>query len=195
MNYQLFMKLTKYLKIILILSGIFFIILVFSNTYAQKQNSTGNTTDSSKVNTSQNNLQTDSAKNIQLQIDTSKNEIIPDTSLKSNSTIIDSLYQTIKEKDNLTNTKLLLYIFLTIIGLFLFFFLFIQTLFKVFHKNRSTRQSLLLCWNLFFLVSLFWIFIVWGILAGLWNSGAFIVVIIFLIIISLIMLLTAIKSK
>lgn len=167
-----------------------------STSYAfQKQNSSGNTGDTSKVNASGTNLQKDTAKNNQIQIDTSKNQIVPDTIQKNNSIIIDSLYKTIKEKDNLTNTKLLLYIFLSIVGLFLFFFLFVQTLFKVFHKSRSTRQSLLLCWNLFFVVSLIWIFIVWGILAGFWNSGAFITVIIFLIVISLIMLLTAIKSK
>ncbi|HEY5122097.1 MAG TPA: hypothetical protein VIK14_00015, partial [Ignavibacteria bacterium] len=88
-----------------------------------------------------------------------------------------------------------LYILLSVIGVFLFFFLFVQTLFKIFHKTKSTRQSLLLSWNLFFVVSIIWVFIVWGILAGLWNSSAFLTVIIFLFIIGLIMTITAVKSK
>ena len=131
----------------------------------------------------------------QIQIDTSKTQINSDTALKSNTAIIDSLYKSVKDKDILTNTKLFLYILLSVIGVFLFFFLFVQTLFKIFHKTKSTRQSLLLSWNLFFVVSIIWVFIVWGILAGLWNSSAFLTVIIFLFIIGLIMTITAVKSK
>lgn len=131
----------------------------------------------------------------QIQIDTSKSQIIQDTAGKSNTTVIDSLYKSVKEKDNLSNTKLFLYILLSALGILLFFFLFVQTLFKIFHKTKSTRQSLLLSWNLFFLVSIIWVFIVWGFIAGFWNSAAFLTVMIFLLIIGLIMTITAINSK
>ena len=173
------------------------LLLFFSlnNTFAfQKQNYT-NKSDSSKIYDSGKTTLTDSIKNNQIHIDTNKSTIIVDTVQKNNPGLLDSLYNTIKEKKSLTNTKLFLYIFLSIVGLLLFFFLFVLTLFKIFHKTHSTRQSLLLSWNLFFVVSIIWVYIVWGILAGFWNSGAFLTVIIFLIIVSLIMLIIAIKSK
>lgn len=131
----------------------------------------------------------------QIQIDTSKPQITIDTSKNTNTNIIDSLYRTVKDKDSLTNTKLFLYIFLSLVGIILFFFLFVQTLFKIFHKTKSTRQSMLLSWNLFFVVCIIWLFIVWGLLAGFWSSSAFLTVLIFLFVISLIMTITAIKSK
>ena len=95
----------------------------------------------------------------------------------------------------LTNTELFIYILLTIAGLALFFFIFVQTLFRTFHKTKSTRQSLLLSWNLFFLVSLIWGFILWGIVANYWTSTAFFVSMIFLILVSLTMLIISIKTK
>jgi hypothetical protein len=40
-----------------------------------------------------------------------------------------------------------------------------------------------------------WIFIIWGILASLWSSSSFMIVIIFLFIVGLITTLIALKSK
>jgi len=136
--------------------------------------------------------QRDTAKINPVQIDTSKILNIIDTS----KTLIkvDSITTAIKE-NTLTNTKLFIYIFITLGGLGLFYFIFVNTLFKTFHKARSTRQSLMLSWDLFFIVSIVWIFIVWGIAAGMWSSAAFMTVLIFLFIISLILSLIAVKSK
>jgi len=153
-------------------------------------------TDSIKINDSNTKFLNDTLKTGRIHIDTTKsNYIAVDTLQKNNTASLDSLYNLVKEKKSLTNTKLFIYIFLSLAGIILFFFLFVLSLFKVFHKTRSTRQSLLLSWNLFFVVMIIWIFIIWGILAGFWNSGAFLTVIIFLIILSLIMLIVAVKSK
>jgi membrane-associated HD superfamily phosphohydrolase len=108
---------------------------------------------------------------------------------------IDSSLLVPVSENTMTNTKLFIYILLSILGLGLFFFIFVINLFKTFHKKKSTRQSLLLSWNLFFVVSIIWVFIIWGLLAGLWTSASFMVVLIFLFIISLIMTIIAVKSK
>ncbi len=147
---------------------------------------------------SQNNKKTLSDSNSQInpiQIDTGNiiNQI--DTTLSDTATNIDSLLFTHLEKKGLTNTQIFIYILLSVIGLALFFFIFVQTLFRTFHKTRSTRQSLLLSWNLFFIVSIIWLFIIWGIVAEFWNESAFMIVLIFLFIISLIMTIIAVKSK
>jgi hypothetical protein len=99
------------------------------------------------------------------------------------------------EQEGLTNTQIFIYIVLSVVGLALFFFIFVQTLFRTFHRTRSTRQSLLLSWNLFFVVLIIWLFIVWGIVAKFWISSPFMIIMIFLFIISLIMTIIAIKSK
>lgn len=130
-----------------------------------------------------------------IQIDTGNiiNQI--DTTISDTTTNLDSLLFAPLEKKGLTNTQIFIYILLSIIGLALFFFIFVQTLFRTFHKTKSTRQSLLLSWNLFFVVSIIWLFIIWGIVAEFWNESAFMIVIIFLFIISIIMTIIAVKSK
>jgi membrane-associated HD superfamily phosphohydrolase len=137
--------------------------------------------DTSKVNT----LQIDTSKIIN-QIDTSNK-----TAIKTDSLINVSE----KESVRFTNVNLFIYILISLAGAFFFFFLFVKTLFRTFHKTKSTRQSLLLSWNLFFVVTVIWIFIVWGIIAGLWSSAPFMTVLIFLFIVSLIMSIIALKSK
>lgn len=137
--------------------------------------------DTSKINT----VQIDTSKIIN-QIDTTAKTVIKTDSL---------INATEKESVRFTNTTLFVYILLSITGAFFFFFLFVKTLFKTFHKTKSTRQSLLLSWNLFFIVTVIWIFIVWGIMAGLWSSAPFMTVLIFLFIVSLIMSIIALKSK
>lgn len=150
----------------------------------KKQTTAGQKTDTSKVNT--------------LSIDTNKTvpqqqapPVTPIDTVKK----VDSILTAPVTENALTNTKLFIYILLSAGGLGFFFFIFVLTLFKSFHKKRSTRQSLLLSWNLFFVVSIIWIFIIWGLVAGFWTSSAFMVVMIFLFIISLIMTIIAIKSK
>jgi len=108
---------------------------------------------------------------------------------------IDSVLTETEDENKLTNTKLFIYILLSVLGLALFFFIFVINLFKTFHKKRSTRQSLLLSWNLFFIVTIVWIFIIWGIVAAFWTVPSFMIVMIFLFIISLIMTIIAVKSK
>jgi len=131
-----------------------------------------------------------------LQIDTSLNAgpqqtVEPvDTAKKIDSTFMEPVSDNV-----LTNTKLFIYIILSVLGLGLFFFIFVITLFKTFHKKKSTRQSLLLSWNLFFIISIIWIFIIWGLVAGFWTYPSFMIVVIFLFIISLIMTIIAVKSK
>jgi hypothetical protein len=140
----------------------------------------------------------DTAAKIQnsLPIDTALNKIPQqtvvqiDTIKKIDSTLIEPV-----PENALTNTKLFIYILLSVLGLGLFFFIFVINLFKTFHKKKSTRQSLLLSWNLFFIISIIWIFIIWGLVAGFWTSASFMIVVIFLFIISLIMTIIAIKSK
>jgi membrane-associated HD superfamily phosphohydrolase len=95
----------------------------------------------------------------------------------------------------ITNTQIFIYIILTIGGLILFFYIFVVTLFKTLHKKRSSRQSILLSWNSFFLISVIWIFIIWGLAAGFWTIATFMIVMIFLFIISLIMTIIALKSN
>nr|HMS66325.1 hypothetical protein [Ignavibacteria bacterium] len=114
-----------------------------------------------------------------LGIDTSLNNKQPET-------IVPPVIDTAKKPDTalvipvsentLTNTKLFIYITLSVLGLGLFFFIFVINLFKTFHRKKSTRQSLLLSWNLFFIVSIIWLFIIWGLLAGFWTSASFMVV-------------------
>jgi membrane-associated HD superfamily phosphohydrolase len=134
--------------------------------------------------------------NNRLQIDTAlgtkqQQTIVPnDTLNRIDSTLIEPLSENV-----LTNTKLFIYILLSVLGLGLFFFIFVITLFKTFHKKKSTRQSLLLSWNLFFIISIIWIFIIWGLVAGFWTYPSFMIVVIFLFIISLIMTIIAVKSK
>jgi hypothetical protein len=137
----------------------------------------------------------DTSKINQLLIDTGKTNIQVDTTKIDTAVKLDSALMQPVSENVLTNTKLFIYIILSVLGIAAFFFLFVQTLFKTFHKTRSTRQSLLLSWNLFFIVSIIWIFIIWGIVAGFWGSGAFMVTMIFLFIVSLIMLIIAVKSK
>ncbi len=108
---------------------------------------------------------------------------------------LDSMLTVPDQENAMTNTKLFTYILLTVLGSGLFFFIFVINLFKTFHKKKSTRQSLLLSWSLFFIISIIWIFIVWGLIAGFWTSASFMVVVIFLFIISLIMTIIAVKSK
>lgn len=151
-----------------------------NTTAGQKQQQQ---TDTTKVNT----LSIDTNKTIQQQV---VPPVVIDTVKK-----VDSILTAPVSENTLTNTKLFIYILLSAGGLGFFFFIFVLTLFKSFHKKRSTRQSLLLSWNLFFVVSIIWIFIIWGLVAGFWTSSAFMVVMIFLFIISLIMTIIAIKSK
>ncbi|MCY7362202.1 MAG: hypothetical protein LH629_09080 [Ignavibacteria bacterium] len=149
---------------------------------------------------------------IKAQIDTANNNnnsnsgnLGIDTALKTPKQEIITTIDTVKKIDSLltapdsenvmTNTKLFLYISLTLLGAGLFFFIFVINLFKTFHKKKSTRQSLLLSWNLFFIVSILWIFIIWGLLAGFWTSATFMTIVIFLFIISLLMTIIAVKSK
>lgn len=155
----------------------------------KKQTTTQNTTAGQK---------TDSTKINQLSIDTNKTSAPPQQTIPPPiDTVkkVDSVLTAPVSENTLTNTKLFIYILLSAGGLGFFFFIFVLTLFKTFHKKRSTRQSLLLAWNLFFVVSIIWLFIIWGLVAGFWTSSAFMVVMIFLFLISLIMTIIAIKSK
>ncbi|MBI5403678.1 MAG: hypothetical protein HY959_09775 [Ignavibacteriae bacterium] len=169
------------------------VVLLFSinNTFAQ------DSTRKKKADTSLTSTGKKSGDTLQkntLQIDTGKiiNQI--DTAKKEPQKIDSMLTAPLKE-NSLTNTKLFIYILLSALGLGLFFFIFVQTLFKTFHKKRSTRQSMMLSWSLFLIVSIIWIFIIWGIVANFWNSAAFMVVLIFLFIIGLIMTIIALKSR
>jgi hypothetical protein len=138
---------------------------------------------------------TDTTKKNPVQIDTNKIVTQIDTVKKDTVKKVDSLLVEPVKENRMTNTKLFIYILLSVLGLGLFYFLFVQTLFRTFHKTRSTRQSMLLSWNLFFIFGIIWIFIIWGIVASLWSSEAFMVVLIFLFIVSLIMLMISLKSK
>ncbi|HMQ69229.1 MAG TPA: hypothetical protein PKA90_09450 [Ignavibacteria bacterium] len=131
-----------------------------------------------------------------LQIDTAVNNSTIQTTIQEDTVqrMDSSLVRDISE-NTMTNTRLFIYILLSVLGLALFFYIFVITLFKTFHKKKSTRQSLLLSWNLFFIVTLIWIFIIWGLVAGFWTAASFMIVVIFLFIISLIMTIIAIKSK
>ncbi len=156
--------------------------------------STKNKNDSAPTTSGSKTTSTDTAKKNALQIDTTKivNQI--DTA-KKETPKIDSLLTVPLKENNLTNTKLFIYIILSVFGLALFFFIFVQTLFKTFHRKKSTRQSMMLSWSLFLIVSILWIFIIWGIVANFWSSAAFMVVLIFLFIIGLIMTIVSVKSR
>lgn len=131
-----------------------------------------------------------------LQIDTAvSNTPAPPVQTADTVRPADSLLTSETQENVMTNTKLFIYILLSVLGIALFFFIFVITLFKTFHKKRSTRQSLLLSWNLFFIVTLIWIFIVWGLVAGFWSVSSFMIVMIFLFIISFSMTIIALKSK
>lgn len=133
-----------------------------------------------------------------LQIDTNVSTlpvITQDTIKQDSIPAIDSLLIPVINPNELTNTKLFVYILLSVLGAGLFYFLFVATLFRTFHKTRSTRQSLLLSWSLFFVITVIWLFIIWGVVAGFQTSVAFLVTMIFLFIVSLIMLIIALKSN
>lgn len=133
----------------------------------------------------------------QLQIDTALNQLGIDTqqTLIDTTQLVDSTLMEPVTENKLTNFKLFLYIILSLLGMALFYYLFVQMMFKTFHKTRGTRQSMLLSWNLFFAVSIVWLFIIWGIVAEFWTSAAFMVTMIFLFIVSLVMLIISVKSK
>jgi len=191
-------------KIILILFFAFVAHVSFAQDNVKvKPKTTKKKTDSSKVQTTPVNKSAgtqqtppDTSKKNTLSIDTTniiKQEVIPppiDTAKK-----VDSLITEPVSENVLTNTKLFIYILMSAGGLGLFFYIFVLSLFKTFHRKRSTRQSLLLAWNLFFVVSIIWLFIVWGLVAGFWTSSAFMVVMIFLFLVSLIMTIIAVKTK
>jgi len=182
----------NFLKIIAA-ACIIFISLINSQS-AFPQDSTKKKNDSAPTTSGSKTTSTDTAKKNALQIDTTKivNQI--DTA-KKETPKIDSLLTVPLKENNLTNTKLFIYIILSVFGLALFFFIFVQTLFKTFHRKKSTRQSMMLSWSLFLIVSILWIFIIWGIVANFWSSAAFMVVLIFLFIIGLIMTIVSVKSR
>lgn len=177
------------LKIIALACIIFISFLFTQNIYSQdstkKKNNSAPTTTGNKT--------ADTVKKNTLQIDTVKSSQI-DTVKKEQPKIDSALIEPIKE-NNLTNTKLFVYILLSVFGLGLFYFIFVQTLFRTFHKKRSTRQSMMLSWSLFLIVSIIWLFIIWGLVANFWSSAAFMVVLIFLFIIGLIMTIISVKSR
>ncbi len=130
-----------------------------------------------------------------VQIDTVKQQVvIPPTQIDTVKKT-DSVLTAPVTDNSLSNTKLFVYILLSLLGMGLFFFIFVMMMFKTFHKTRSTRQSLSLSWSLFFLVSVVWIFIIWGIVAGFSSVAAFTAVLIFLFIISLILTIISIKTR
>jgi len=184
----------KYLALIYICTVISITLLFSYSLLAQTSSDSLNKKDSIVTSVKKDTL-TDTSKTNPLQIDTGDiiNQI--DTTLADTTQNIDSLLNLPLEQEGLTNTQIFINILLSVIGLALFFFIFVQTLFRTFHRTRSTRQSLLLSWNLFFVVSIIWLFIVWGIVAKFWISSPFMIVMIFLFIISLIMTIIAIKSK
>jgi hypothetical protein len=132
-------------------------------------------------------------------IDTVKNIQTDTPSVNIQQTVNDTTRDTlltIPETDKtLTNTKLFIYILLSAGGMVLFFYIFVLSLFRTFHKTRSSRQAMMLSWSSFFVVSVIWIFVIWGLLAVFWTSTSFVFVMIFLFILSLITALIALKSK
>lgn len=183
---------------ILNISAVLLLLLTVQLSFAKPNRPV--TVDTTKKQTTQNTTagqKTDTSKVNTLSIDTNKTiqQVVPPVAIDTVKKIDSTLIQQPVTENVLTNTKLFIYILLSAGGVGFFFFIFVLTLFKSFHKKRSTRQSLLLSWNLFFVVSIIWIFIIWGLVAGFWTSSAFMVVMIFLFIISLIMTIIAIKSK
>ena len=127
-------------------------------------------------------------------IDTNKKSGAVDTGIKTFNEF-DSTNLVTNQNSNMSNTQLFLYILISVAGAGLFFYIFVINLFRTFHRKRSTRQSLMLSWNIFFIVTVIWIFIVWGILASLWSSSSFMIVIIFLFVVGLITTSIALISK
>ena len=170
-----------------------------TKTRTQTQNkSQGQTQTQSKTQTQKDTVsKQDTTQKNQLQIDTSSAPISIDTQTTQIDTtqLIDSALIAPVTENKLTNFKLFLYIILSILGLALFYYIFVQMMFKTFHKTRGTRQSMLLSWNLFFTVSIVWLFIIWGIVGEFWSSAAFMVTMIFLFIVSLVMVLISVKTK
>lgn len=164
-----------------------------TNIRKQTQNKSQGQTQTQKDTVSK---QDTAAKN-QLQIDTTSSPISIDTQTTQIDTtqLIDSALIAPVTENKLTNFKLFLYIILSVLGLALFYYIFVQMMFKTFHKTRGTRQSMLLSWNLFFTVSIVWLFIIWGIVGEFWSSAAFMVTMIFLFIVSLVMVLISVKTK
>jgi hypothetical protein len=164
-----------------------------TNTRKQTQNKSQGQTQTQKDTVSAQ----DTATKNQLQIDTSSAPINIDTQTTQIDTtqLIDSALIAPVTENKLTNFKLFLYIILSILGLALFYYIFVQMMFKTFHRTRGTRQSMLLSWNLFFTVSIVWLFIIWGIVGEFWSSAAFMVTMIFLFIVSLVMVIISVKSK
>lgn len=183
-------KLSQILRAVLFI--ILFIIISFTCRDIYSQDSIKKKTDTTL--SSSGKKSTDTTQKNTLQIDTNKivNQI--DTNKKVPEKV-DSLLTAPLKEDKMTNTKLFIYILLSVLGLGLFYFIFVQTLFKTFHKKRSTRQSMMLSWSLFLIVSILWIFIIWGIVANFWSSAAFMTVLIFLFIIGLIMTIISLKSR
>lgn len=168
------------MKLLLVI--IFIVSFVSLSAQTKKTDTTvKKSADTSKINT----VQIDTSKIVN-QIDTTSTAVLKTDSLISASD---------KETPRFTNINLFIYILLSAAGAGFFFFLFVRTLFRTFHKTKSTRQSLLLSWNLFFIVTVIWVFIIWGIIAGLWSSASFMTILIFLFIVSLIMSIIALKSK
>lgn len=185
---QLTLKKGKKLKFKDVFKIIAFTLIVFSvsSVYGQTKGTDSlqklkQQKDSSSINT----LQIDTSGKIINMIDTASAPLKRDSLLN------------LSDRDNIrfTNLNLFVYFLISAGGLFLFFFLFVKTLFRTFHKTKSTRQSLLLSWSLFFTVSVVWLFVVWGVVAGLWHSAPFMTILIFLFIVSLIMCIIALKSK
>ena len=152
-------------------------------------------TTSVQNNTSAGNKSADSIKKNPVQIDTGKTQVVVPPVQIDTVKKIDSLLTVPVTDNSLSNTKLFVYILLSLLGMGLFFFIFVMMMFKTFHKTRSTRQSLSLSWSLFFLVSVVWIFIIWGVVAGFSGVAAFTAVLIFLFIISLILTIISIKTR
>ncbi|MBN8570970.1 MAG: hypothetical protein J0M18_15180 [Ignavibacteria bacterium] len=99
----------------------------------KKQTTAGQKTDTSKVNP----LSIDTNKTIQQQV---VPPVVIDTVKK-----VDSILTAPVSENTLTNTKLFIYILLSVGGLGFFFFIFVLTLFKSFHKKRSQGRILLGC--------------------------------------------------
>ena len=160
------------------------LILVFYNIAGAFQDSNKKLQDSVKPDKQ---LMIDTGQKVPVELPDSGKQLIPE---------VDTAVLIVEQdKSTLTNSELFIYILLSVGGLALFFFIFVHTLFRTFHKSRSTRQSLILSWNLFFLVSLIWIFIIWGIVANFWTVTSFFFFFFFLILVSLTMLIIAIKTR
>lgn len=126
-----------------------------------------------------------------LQIDTAVTPPVVQDTAKRDTSVVPVTPPSI----GLTNTEVFFYSLITIVGVVLLYFVFVNLLFRTFLKTRSSRQSMLLSWSLFLLTAIVWVFIIWGLVAGLWTSTAFTVAIIFLFIVFTVMTITAVKSR